>query len=116
MSTYKLDIRSPLEFMNEQISRLQNYHRHFRQAGQFGVGMNLMGSVRKVDAAFQSSSSWELLTTFIERIVSKHERTRIRFVRHVAECETCGSSAPSNFCSKGKKAREAYLKSENIKH
>jgi hypothetical protein len=102
--------------MNEQISRLQNYHRNFRQAGQLGLGMNLMGIAGKVASTFQSSSSSELLTTFMERIASKHERTRIEFVCHVGECETCGSTDPSNFCSKGNKAREAYLKSEGIKH
>jgi hypothetical protein len=102
--------------MNEPMSHLQNYNRNFRPAGQLGVGTNLIGIVPSVRAAFQRSSSWERLRTLIERIASKHERTRIGFVRHVAQCERCGSTDPSNFCSHGKKAHAAYLKSEGIQH
>lgn len=53
--------------------------------------------------------------TLMRRILSEHERTRIKFVRHVAQCETCGSVDPSNFCFKGKNLREAYLKAEHPK-
>jgi hypothetical protein len=102
--------------MNEQISHLQNYNRNFRQAGQLGVGTNLIGIAPRVNAAFQSSSFWERLRTLIKRIVSEHERTRIGFVRHVAQCERCGNTDPSNFCSKGKKAHAAFLKSEGTRH
>jgi hypothetical protein len=51
----------------------------------------------------------------MKRILSEHERTRIKFVRHVEQCETCASADPSNFCSKGKNLREAYLKAEHMK-
>jgi translation initiation factor 2 beta subunit (eIF-2beta)/eIF-5 len=54
------------------------------------------------------------LVSVMKRIMNEYERTRIKFVRHFVKCQTCGSSVPSNFCLKGKKLREAYLKAERI--